>query len=429
MTTKVKKIKSNKKESLKVVELFAGVGGFRLGLEGHKGNKKPHHYHFETVWFNQWEPSTKKQHAHETYVKNFGDVDQYTNIDIAKVVDRVPDHDLLVGGFPCQDYSVARNLSAAKGLEGKKGVLWWSIYNILKSKGDRAPRYLMLENVDRLLKSPATQRGRDFAIILSTLNELGYVVEWRVINAAEYGLPQRRRRTFILGYKKGSPIHSKFMGVNSPEEWLKRYGLTAKAFPAEFESGLQVRPIDEDPVAISNDRESYNPSKSPFANAGVAYEYKVHTVKVTPKYTGPAMTLGDIILDENDVPDEFFISKDELKRWEYLKGAKNEPRKAANGFEFIYTEGGMVFPDPLDKPSRTIITGEGGKTPSRFKHVVKTKKGLRRLTPVELERLCMFPDDHTEGHGDARRAFFMGNALVVGVIDRLGKALVDLHED
>lgn len=429
MTTKLKKIKNVPKQPLKVVELFAGVGGFRLGLEGHKGNRKPHHKHFETVWFNQWEPSTKKQHAHETYVKNFGDVDEYTNVDIAQVVDKVPDHDLLVGGFPCQDYSVARTLSAARGLEGKKGVLWWSIYNILKTKGDKAPQYLMLENVDRLLKSPATQRGRDFAIILSTLNELGYVVEWRVINAAEYGLPQRRRRTFILGYKKGSPIHSKFLVSDSPEEWLKKHGLAARAFPADIESNIHVHPIDPDPVVISNDREKYTPSRSPFATAGIAFDYTVHTAKVSPKYKGPSMTLGDIILDDEYVPDEFYISSDELKRWEYLKGPKNEPRKGANGFEFFYTEGGMVFPDPLDRPSRTIITGEGGKTPSRFKHVVKSKKGLRRLTPVELERLCMFPDDHTAGHADARRAFFMGNALVVGVIDRLGKSLIDLHKN
>jgi DNA (cytosine-5)-methyltransferase 1 len=87
----------------------------------------------------------------------------------------------------------------------------------------------------------------------------------------------------------------------------------------------------------------------------------------------------------------------------------------------------MIFPDSLDKASRTIITGEGGKTPSRFKHVVQTKKGLRRLTPIELERLCMFPDNHTAGQADVKRAFFMGNALVVGVIDRLGKSLANLH--
>ncbi len=418
---------ATRQDKIKVVELFAGVGGFRLGLEGYARNKKPHHKNFETVWFNQWEPSTKKQHAHEVYVSKFGHIDEYTNIDIAKVVDKVPNHDLLVGGFPCQDYSVARNLSSAKGLEGKKGVLWWSIYNILKSKGSKAPNYLMLENVDRLLKSPATQRGRDFAIILSTLNELGYAVEWRVINAAEYGFPQRRRRIFILGYKKGSPIYKKFTKKASVEKWLTKDGLIPNVFPIESNPLIMEGAIDKDPVIITNDKINFNPNKSPFLDAGISFDYKFYTAKVTPKHIGSKVTLGDILLDNKDVPDEFYLSKEDLKRWKYLKGAKNEPRKAANGFEFTYTEGGMIFPDPLDKPSRTIITGEGGKTPSRFKHVVETKKGLRRLTPIELERLCMFPDNHTAGQADARRAFFMGNALVVGVIDRLGKSLANLH--
>lgn len=417
----------DKQATLRVVELFAGVGGFRVGLEGTpNGKKKAHQKHFRTVWFNQWEPSTKKQHAHETYVRNFGHVDEYTNIDIAKVVDKVPEHDLLVGGFPCQDYSVARNLSAAAGLEGKKGVLWWSIYNILKIQGKKAPKYLMLENVDRLINSPAGRRGRDFAIILSTLNELGYTVEWRIINAADYGMPQRRRRTFILGYKKGSPIHRRIKETKDIEKWLTKEGLTQKAFPMELASELHEFALDPDPVSIT---ESFGLRKnvSPFLHSGIAHEFKVYTGRARSAYQGSVTTLGDILLDENAIPDEFYIKSDVLEEWKYLKGAKKEPRKGSNGFEFTYSEGAVAYPDPLDKPSRTIITGEGGSSPSRFKHVVKTKKGLRRLTPVELERLCMFPDDHTAGHGDSRRAFFMGNALVVGVIERLGKSLVDFH--
>ncbi len=417
----------SKDKKLRVVELFAGVGGFRLGLEGYTGRRKTHHRSYKTIWFNQWEPSSKRQHAHETYVKKFGDIDEYTNIDVAKVTDKVPDHDLLVGGFPCQDYSVARNLSSSAGLEGKKGVLWWSIYNILEKKGKKSPDYLMLENVDRLLASPASRRGRDFAIILSSLNKLGYMVEWRIINAAEYGFPQRRKRIFILGYKKGSVIEKRFRKDKDAEKWITKTGLTQKAFAANIVDKFNYFDLDSDPVVVSNNFNKESPKKSPFQNSGVMIGGKVCTTKVSENYKGCLMTLGDVLISEKDVPKEYYIDKEDIERWEYLKGSKNEPRKAASGFEFIYKEGSMSFPDSIKKASRTIITGEGGPTPSRFKHVIKTKKGLRRLTPLELERLCMFPDKHTEGYSDSKRAFFMGNALVTGVIDNLGKALAKLH--
>jgi DNA (cytosine-5)-methyltransferase 1 len=425
-------------QPLRVVELFAGVGGFRLGLSG-KNERRSHD--FKTVWFNQWEPGTKKQHAHDVYKERFGDTDEethLTNVDIAAVVRmaqtgefKIPNHDVLVGGFPCQDYSVARTLSQAKGIAGKKGVLWWEIRNILelKIKTGRPVKYLFLENVDRLLKSPSKQRGRDFAIILATLWDLGYAVEWRVINAADYGMPQRRRRTFIVGYHRNTDIYSD--AVTSPtEEWILKNGVIASAFPAERKDG-NVTGI-ELKGTYSDITDSFNTDKSdvtPFGNAGMMHNRMFYSFNVTPKYAGKRITLADILLPEREVPSEYFIKENDLKKWKYLKGAKNEKRKAANGYIFTYTEGPMAFPDSLDKPSRTIITGEGGSTPSRFKHVIKTKKGYRRLTPIELERLSMFPDHHTEleGIGDVRRAFFMGNALVVGVIEKIGKSLIEKH--
>ena len=173
-----------------VCELFAGVGGFRCGLNAitHlKDTKKKEKW--KTVWFSQWEPADKKvQWAHGCYVHHFGnckdlDGNDTTNMDIHAVhKEAVPNHNLLVGGFPCQDYSVASTLATSKGLEGKKGVLWWDIRDVLEAKGTP---FVLLENVDRLLKSPASQRGRDFAIILACFRDLGYTVEWRVINAAE----------------------------------------------------------------------------------------------------------------------------------------------------------------------------------------------------------------------------------------------------
>lgn len=405
-------------KKIRVAELFAGVGGFRIGLEGKNSG-------YSVVWSNQWEPAIKKQHASEVYVCRFGE-DGHSCEDIAKVKTKdIPDHDLLVGGFPCQDYSVARTLSQAAGLTGKKGVLWWQIHRILEEKGNKAPQYLMLENVDRLLKSPASQRGRDFAIMLASLSDLGYIVEWRVINAADYGMPQRRRRVYILGYKKNTGINKKIrsMGADSAS-WIAKGGVMSKAFPIERRSDLPAFKIDGDLVEISK---NFNKGKkdSPFMDTGIMIDRHVHTFKSKAVYDGKKITLGMILQDEKEVPAEYYISKSDRVKWKYMKGAKKEKRKSKNGFEYHYSEGAMVFPDALDKPSRTIVTGEGGSTPSRFKHVICRNGKHRRLTPLELERLNMFPDSHTEGVTPARRAFFMGNALVVGVIEGLGKALME----
>lgn len=410
---------SSKDQKIKVIELFAGVGGFRVGLERADKNK------FHVVFSNQWEPSTTKQHASEVYVSRFGN-EGHVNDDINKVPSsEIPDHDLLVGGFPCQDYSVAKTLSQSKGINGKKGVLWWSIHRILKDKIDAGhpTKYLMLENVDRLLKSPATLRGRDFAVMLASLSDLGYHAEWRVINAADYGMPQRRRRVFIVGYHESSPIGKKLSkGVNA-FDWLSGNGITAKAFPVTPINMPNSLELEGDLSDISN-LDMFRPEKSPFMDSGMVIKREVFTMKTKPNYEGPKMTIDDIALDEKDVPPEFFINEKDLPKWRDLKGAKQEKRTTKDGFTYNYSEGSMVFPDRLDAPSRTIVTGEGGSTPSRFKHVIKTKSGkYRRLTPIELEKLCMFPEGHTAGQPDTKRAFFMGNALVVGIIEKLGKAL------
>ena len=396
---------------IRVAELFAGVGGFRVGLERAGG--------YEIVFSNQWEPSTKKQWASEVYEARFGS-DGHTNIDVNDVdISKIPDFDLLVGGFPCQDYSVASTSQNSKGLIGKKGVLWWSIHKILRDK-EVKPKYILLENVDRILKSPTSQRGRDFAVILKSLEELGYAVEWRVINSADYGMPQRMKRIFIMAFLKGSEIYQKINDNQS--DWLLENGISTKSFPTiNDESSFSSFKIDGDILSVSSD---FNKGKknSPFENSGVMIDGFVMTKKVNPNYNGDKTVLGDI-LESGAIDKEFFV--DDLTRWNYFKGAKKEKRTTVDGFEYFYSEGGMTFPDPIDKPSRTIITGEGGKSASRFKHVIKIDDKHRRLTPVELERLNMFPDNHTyiEGITPTKRAFFMGNALVVGIVEKLGNEL------
>lgn len=401
---------------VRVCELFAGVGGFRIGLERASDR-------FKTVWNNQWEPSTKRQDASIIYCQRFG-TEGHSNEDIATVpVENIPDHDLLVGGFPCQDYSVATTLKRSGGIEGKKGVLWWQIVRILTEKENK-PKALFLENVDRLLKSPASQRGRDFAIILASLADLGYYVEWRVINAADYGMPQRRRRTYIVAYRKDSAWAQKVDSFQS-EEWVMEKGIFATAFPSRKKTdGFSSFKIEGDLKEVS-DNFNKGTKDSPFYVAGLMKNRVVYSTEVVADYNGPCLTLGDLVVDEKDVPDEFFISAEDLPKWEYQKGPKQLKRiNATTGFEYNYSEGGMAFPDSLDKPSRTIITGEGGAGPSRFKHVIKTASGrYRRLVPMELERLNMFPDNHTLGSSDLRRAFLMGNALVTGVVEKVGVLL------
>lgn len=401
---------------IKVVELFAGVGGFRIGLEGASDV-------YETIWNNQWEPSTVHQDASLVYRARFGSKG-HCNKDINTVLtEEIPDHDLMVGGFPCQDYSVASTLSRSGGIEGKKGVLWWQIYRILNEKGDNRPNYLFFENVDRLLGSPAKQRGRDFAIILASLADLGYTVEWRVINAAEYGMPQRRRRTYIVGYREDSPVYNK---VKTLKDWVLYDGVMAKAFPFRAKD----KTVSEFDITGTIKEVSDNFNKdgkiSPWGNAGIMRDRHVYSVDAESVYEGTTMTLGGVVVDESFVPEEFFISQDEVAKWEYEKGAKKIERTSKEGYKYTFSEGGMAFPDSLDKPSRTIITGEGGAAASRFKHVVLTPSGrYRRLIPLELERLNMFPDNHTfhPEVTDGRRAFLMGNALVCGIVQQVGKSL------
>lgn len=394
-----------------VAELFAGVGGFRIGLAAAG---------WKTVFSNQWEPSTKAQHASDVYVANFG-AEGHSNVDIA-TVKTIPDIDLLVGGFPCQDYSVAKSLNSSKGLEGKKGVLWWEILRLVQKK---KPPFIFLENVDRLLKSPSTQRGRDFAIMLKTLGDEGYLIEWRVVSASDYGFPQRRIRVFIVATRtKNHPTDA--------QKFVTKEGILARALPvASGFDGEAVVSLDEPADIISR---SFNKGagKSPFLNAGVYFANKAYTFKTVPAFNGTKKVLGDVLQDDSLVPKEYFVDRTRIQEWEYLKGAKTIERvHKASGTSYNYAEGKMAFPDLLTNPSRTILTGEGGTSPSRFKHIIKTKKGYRRLTPVELERLNGFPDEWTafgaDGNeiSDVRRAFFMGNALVVGLIERVGKVLAD----
>lgn len=400
-----------------VVELFAGVGGFRCGLNKVelKNDKVIEKGDWKFVWANQWEPATKSQDAFDCYTKRFGLDETSSNQDIHTVDKKdIPNHTLLVGGFPCQDYSVARTLSNGKGIEGKKGVLWWDIAEILKVK---KPSFVLLENVDRLLLSPANQRGRDFGIILRSFYDNGYAVEWRVINAGDYGLPQKRRRTFIFAFHKTTSYY-KNIKKSKLKDVIFEKGLFIKQFPILMEE------ISSNTSNISKDRytdlvEINNSFKMQFHNAGVMFNGEIYTTKVI-KNCDEIFPLRTLI-EKDSVDGKYFLKKDALEKFKTLKGAKKIPRLKPNGILYNYSEGSMPFPDNLDSPARTMLTSES--SINRSTHIVEDfkTKSIRLITPVEAERINGFPDNWTNtGMTEKRRYFMMGNALVVGIINKIG---------
>lgn len=401
-------------KTLNVVELFAGVGGFRLGLEKANANI------FNTVWANQWEPARKTQDAFDCYARNFEKgIDDYSNTDIAKVPNekfqQLNIH-LLVGGFPCQDYSVARSLSGEKGIEGKKGVLFWEIKRVIENSH---PKYVLLENVDRLLKSPSKQRGRDFAIMLATFRDLNYNVEWRVINAAEYGAAQKRRRVFIFAYKNDLDYATNQRKYNLDEIVFKE-GFFAKTFPVKqeaYKNRTDSVSLQKDIVEIS-DEFSFG-----FHPAGVMIGddvYTAHTEVLNEQFT----PLKDIILDEHEVDEKYYLDEETAKKFEYLRGPKKIERTSATGHKYIFSEGGMSPTDDLNGPGRTMLTSEG--TVNRSTHIVEVNGRKRFLTPIECERLNSFPDNWTEGMSERMRYFCMGNALVVDLVTKMGHAIIEI---
>ena len=398
-----------------ICELFAGVGGFRVGMERLNTG-------WQTTWFSQWEPEKVNQWAHDCYVAHFGDVvdmrgEYHTGEDISLMQkDCIPDHTLLVGGFPCQDYSVAHTLASSHGIEGKKGVLWWQIRDTIIAK---TPAFCIFENVDRMLKSPAKQRGRDFGIILACLARLNYSVEWRVVNAATYGAAQRRRRTFIFAYRNDT-VYGQTMSKIPAADIISDIGFMRQAFPItqcvnELHGDLGAYETDEDIIFISDNFEFA------FNKAGYMHEGQIYTCDIVEDEIPPIL-LRDIL--EENVDEEFYITEDKKPKWVYLKGAKKIPRKTKDGHEYVFSEGPVAFPDPWDRPGRTMLTSES--TLNRSTHVV-TDPGtgrLRLITPVEAERMQGFDDNWTNsGMPKRMRYFCMGNALVVPMVTRMGEIL------
>ena len=423
---------------MKVFSMFDGVGGFIVGLN----NADP--IYFETLYSNQYEPSRKTQDAYEVGCYRFPNI-EHIPTDVALIPDekykemRENGVDMIVGGFPCQDYSVARSKKNEMGIEGKKGVLFWEIIRATKNI---KPKYLILENVDRLLKAPSNQRGRDFAIMLGAFNQLGYSVEWRVINAADYGRAQRRRRVFFFVYRNDTPWAKKIdkefeVGDDKTFDTYKSYifekGLFAQQFPVKsspIKKRVHFNHLAEDLAEISD-----NFKDGMMWNSGVMRHGYFYTADTDPLGNEQPITLGDIVVPENEVPDSYYITGDKLEKFKYLRGPKKLTRTSSDGHEYIYSEGGMSEYDSLELPGRTMLTSEG--SVNRSTHLLKINGRYRLITPIEAERLQDFPDDWTKYKlnskgevvevSDRMRMFFMGNALVTGIVTRIANGIKNIE--
>ena len=406
---------------MNVLELFAGVGGFRVGLE--KASPT-----FKTLWSNQFEPSRKSQDAFEVYNYHFPDSENW-NDDITTIPDErfsalKGKVDLIVGGFPCQDYSVARTKKDEQGIEGKKGVLFWEIIRATKLSN---PKYLLLENVDRLLKAPSKQRGRDFAIMLRAFADLGYGVDWRVINPADYGWCQRRKRVFLFVYRKDTDYFKQ-------QQALEDFGVGSSGiFESTHETKSGVVKDRASSFTLPNDILEVSDSFSTqFWNSGTMLDGQVVTKEVEPYYDGASLVLKDVLENPSDLPTELYLSEDKVDKFRYLRGAKKFERTNSEGFTYTYSEGAMALVDSAELPSRTLLTSEG--SISRTTHLIEDSKGYRLLTALETERLQGFSDDWTAiklsngkevAVSDTRRKFFMGNSLVVNVVEFLGEYIAN----
>ena len=423
---------------LKILELFAGVGGFRIGLENSDKSL------YKTRWSNQFEPGRKNQDAFEVYNYHWPQTDNI-NINIQKIPDTTfqkMDANMIVGGFPCQDYSVARSLSNGKGIKGKKGVLFW---DIIRAARIIKPKYLILENVDRLLKAPAKQRGRDFAIMLSAFNNLGYSVEWRVINAAEYGCVQRRRRVYFFIFRNDLPYAKKLdseyeqnslngttIDSHKYDNYIFKEGLFAKQFPiqqAPYKNRHACHRLSTDIVQVSDC------FTGQVFNTGIMRHGCYFTIDTKPTRTEQPTPLKNILQPEQDVDEKYYVTDEKkISRFAYLRGPKKIERTSKDGHKWVYSEGGMSPYDDVNLPSRTMLTSEG--SVNRSTHWLKINGRYRFLTPIEAERLQAFPDNWTKYKqtndgvqevSSRMRMFFMGNALVTTIIERIGNQLKEIE--
>jgi len=354
------------------IEMFSGIGGFRLGLE---------RVGWKCVWAND-----RDKYANTIYKKNFGDKELVEG-DITEVeADEIPEHTLLTAGFPCQAFSVA---GKRKGFQDTRGTLFFHIARVAKAK---RPPLLLLENVKGLL---STQDGYCFARIIQTLDELGYDVEWQVLNSKHFGVPQNRERVFIIGHLRGKGGQQIFP-IGETDEVDKKVAVETK-IKRVIGSGREMARV-------------YSPE-------GVA-----PTIRVPSGGWHQPRSGGKDSLDRHTW--DVIVIADRSRNYAGKGRNLESPKKVTNALSSVQKDNLLALFDghPNGRPRSTL---RSGRVPE-----VGLLEGLRirRLTPMECERLQGFPDGWTEGVSDTQRYKLLGNAVTVNVVEYLGKVLLEAYK-
>lgn len=268
----------------------------------------------------------------------------------------------------------------------------------------------MLENVDRLLISPKEQKGRDFLIMLAVLNKHGYNVEWSVLNAADYGYVQRRKRVFIFAQKWNSKI-DKVIDFSKNNETILTKNLKIN----------KTEIINEKIINKINIQEISNRGKMNFYNYGYMIKGKIKTIKSKAIHNGKYTSFKNIL--EKNVDEKFYLNEDQKNRIFITKDGGKKFRTTTSGFTYTYSEGKMSRFDNLgNKPARTMLTSEG--SINRSTHIVKEGTKYRFITPTEAEKLNGFDKNWTSSISSVNRRYFvMGNALVTNLVEEIGKSI------
>ena len=381
---------------MKFIDLFAGIGGFRYGLQkveiesesssDHESGASQHGQRaFHCVWSNEWD-----KYANQIYKKHYGECDTR---DIRTVDTKdIPDHDLLCAGFPCQSFSIA---GKRLGFEDTRGTMFFEIARIIR---DKRPRYFLLENVKGLLSH---DEGKTFQTILGVLSDLGYEYQWQVLNSKNFGVPQNRERVFIVGHLRET---------SRPE-----------VFPIGESYSISHQTKYAEQAGRSRISSTIDARYGSLRNAGETYLH----------YIGGIRGKRDMWLKDNKQNSRNFSQGQRVYSSDGIASTIAGNAGGLGGKTGLYAIP-VLTPDRMEKRQngrRFKNDGDPAFTlTSQDKHGVYDGLNIRRLTPVECERLQGFPDNWTEGISDTQRYKCLGNAVTTLVITEIGKKLMQTKE-